>query len=94
MKVDSNIHACVIETEEKGKGDTGFHVFLAQCALVYKGFHLGYSTNELRTLHLAGVDGIYGVKCEEAVKQFQLANNLEATGVVDGETAYLLFSEG
>lgn len=94
MKVNSNIHACVIETEEKGIGDTGFHVFIAQCALVYKGFHLGYSTNELRTLHLAGVDGIYGVKCEEAVKQFQLANNLEATGVVDGETACLLFSEG
>lgn len=94
MKQNSNLYACIIETEEKGVGDTGLHVFLAQCALVHKGYHLGYSTNELRTLHLAGVDGIYGAKCTETVRQFQHDKGLEETGIIDGQTAYLLFTEG
>ncbi len=32
------------------------------------------------------VDGIYGSETTEAVKQFQLMNNLEATGAVDFQT--------
>lgn len=37
-------------------------------------------------------DGGYGTKTEEAVTDFQAANSLEKTGVVDNETYELLFS--
>lgn len=47
---------------------------------------------ELNYLH-AEATGYYGTVTAEAVKSFQEANNLEATGIVDEQTYSVLFSE-
>lgn len=62
-------------------GDQGEHVFEMQQKLS----ELGYLTAEF--------DGYYGEVTIEAVKAFQTANGLEATGEADGTTLAALFYE-
>ena len=62
-------------------GDQGEHVFEMQQKLE----ELGYLTAEY--------DGMYGPVTVEAVKAFQTANGLDATGEADGMTLAVLFYE-
>lgn len=84
----------MIETTTKAKGDTDFHVFLAQCALAYKDFHFNYINNEKLVLSTVGIDGIFGDRTQTAIEAYQLVNGLEITGELDVATIKSLFTDG
>lgn len=58
------------------RGDRGEKVQFLQTILVEEGFDIGKT----------GIDGIFGAKTEEAVKEFQKKNRLVADGVVGKKT--------
>lgn len=91
-------------TEEKAKQDTEEKTEEAkeeptEAASDFKNGDEGEKITEIQTqlglLGYFGIDatGFYGDYTEDAVKAFQTANGLEATGIIDKATAELLFSE-
>ena len=57
-----------------------------------QGFLFLLSDTEDASIPRVAIDGIYGAETREAVREFQLINGLEATGLVDLETFDLLYS--
>lgn len=83
-----------IEFTQPSIGDTGFSIFMLQCALAYIGYKFGYVEDEKRTLHLAGIDGIYGPRTKSLVSMLQSDSGLPVTGEIDRDTLKILFERG
>lgn len=71
--------APAIVYEELKKGDKGDKVRVLQNKLIAKGYLSG------------GVDGDFGGMTEAAVKEFQMANGLDVTGIADNAMQQILF---
>lgn len=65
-------------------GDVGNSVRIIQ-------YYLDYVAQYQDTVPSIEIDGFFGTETETAVKDFQLANELEATGIVDEQTFNILY---
>ena len=80
IALDSTTPVAIANDDTLEKGDTGATVTVLQKLL----YNLNYKIT---------VDGIFGLKTEDAIKEFQKKNNLTVTGVVTPEVLGIIREE-